>query len=93
MKAITTTGGGAISILAFDTKYLEERNNKVLKAQPKGIMDGLGKGIKRTGGGFYDAITGVVKNPAKGAKHEGFKGFCKGTVRGLTGLFVKPVVG
>ena len=38
-------------------------------------------------------ITGVVEKPVAGAKKEGFKGFLKGTYKGLSGLVVKPISG
>lgn len=43
--------------------------------------------------GFFTGVTGLVKEPIKGAKSEGVGGFFKGGLKGLTGLIVKPVSG
>lgn len=43
--------------------------------------------------GFYTGITGLFKQPIKGAEKEGVGGFFMGGLKGLTGLIVKPVTG
>ena len=39
------------------------------------------------------AVAGVVMEPVKGAKKEGFKGGAKGFGKGILGLVCKPVAG
>lgn len=43
--------------------------------------------------GFYEGVSGVVKNPFEGAKKEGAKGFFKGVGKGLAGVVAKPTGG
>ncbi|CAN0429757.1 unnamed protein product, partial [Hapterophycus canaliculatus] len=40
-----------------------------------------------------DGVSGLIKNPLKGAESGGFAGFAKGVGTGMLGLVVKPVVG
>ncbi|CAJ0554895.1 Ff.00g134080.m01.CDS01 [Fusarium sp. VM40] len=53
-------------------------------------ITGLGSGLrtagKEFGYGFYDAFTGVVTKPYKGAKEKGIKGFGKGLMEGTLGF-------
>ncbi|KAI5459459.1 hypothetical protein BGZ63DRAFT_361259 [Mariannaea sp. PMI_226] len=53
-------------------------------------ITGLGSGVRAAGKefvyGFYDAITGFVIKPYKGAREEGLKGFGKGVMNGGLGL-------
>mmetsp|Transcript_59781 Transcript_59781/g.82127 ORF Transcript_59781/g.82127 Transcript_59781/m.82127 type:complete len:95 (+) Transcript_59781:3732-4016(+) len=51
------------------------------------------KGLGSAAKSFGSAITGVVTNPYEGAKSGGFKGFLKGTGKGLAGLVTKPITG
>ena len=38
-------------------------------------------------------MAGLVLQPVQGAEKDGVEGFFKGTIKGLAGLIVKPVVG
>lgn len=40
-----------------------------------------------------DGVSGLIKNPLRGAESGGFAGFAKGVGTGMLGLVVKPVVG
>lgn len=48
--------------------------------------EGLSKGI-------YKGITGVWKDPIKGAKENGFEGFAKGVGKGVAGVVYRPIRG
>lgn len=43
--------------------------------------------------GFYRGITGVWKDPIKGAKEKGLEGFAKGVGKGVAGVFYRPIKG
>lgn len=43
--------------------------------------------------GVGQGIVGVFMQPVQGAEKDGIEGFFKGTLKGLAGLVVKPVVG
>ncbi|KAB5595196.1 Sterol 3-beta-glucosyltransferase UGT80A2 [Ceratobasidium theobromae] len=58
-----------------------------------GIKSGFKEGAKGLFHGYYDAITGLVKEPVKGAKEEGFKGFVKGSGKSYANATVKPAAG
>ncbi|KAL9072485.1 MAG: hypothetical protein Q9157_005069 [Trypethelium eluteriae] len=60
-----------------------------LKAAGKISIDNM----QELGYGFYDGITGLVKQPAAGAKKEGAAGFLKGVGKGLGGFLLKPGAG
>ncbi|KAL9089254.1 MAG: hypothetical protein Q9165_005822 [Trypethelium subeluteriae] len=57
------------------------------------LQSGLRAAGKELGYGFYDGITGLVKQPAAGAKKEGAAGFLKGVGKGLGGFLLKPGAG
>lgn len=48
------------------------------------------EGVSR---GFYRGITGVWKDPIKGAKENGLEGFAKGVGRGVAGVIYRPIKG
>ena len=50
-------------------------------------------GMKSVAIGVGSGVAGVVKQPYKGAKQEGVKGFFKGTAKGLGGVVAKPISG
>lgn len=56
-----------------------------------GIQSGLEAARKELVYGMYDAFTGVVRLPYRGARDDGVAGFVKGTGMGLVGLAVKNV--
>lgn len=50
-------------------------------------------GAEGVGKGFYRGITGVWKDPIKGAKENGFEGFAKGVGTGVAGVVYRPIKG
>ncbi|KAG8976659.1 hypothetical protein FRB90_009096 [Tulasnella sp. 427] len=54
-----------------------------------GITEG-GKGLFY---GYYDAITGLVTEPVRGGREEGFVGVLKGSARGILNTTMKPAAG
>jgi stromal membrane-associated protein len=53
----------------------------------------LGAGAEGVTRGFYRGITGVWKDPIKGAKEKGLEGFAKGVGKGVAGVFYRPIKG
>ncbi|KAH8114206.1 glycosyltransferase family 1 protein [Phellopilus nigrolimitatus] len=60
-------------------------------------VDGFASGVKTAGKGlyygYYDGITGLVREPLEGAKKEGFVGFVKGAGRSFVNATVRPAAG
>jgi hypothetical protein len=81
-----------MEMATFDKDYQAQRAaNRQQKARHAG--DGILLGTRDFGKGLFQGITGVVTQPIKGAKEEGFVGALKGAGRGLVGVVVKPTVG
>lgn len=57
------------------------------------MIDGIGSAGGSLARGLSDGVSGLIKNPLKGAERGGFAGFAKGVGTGMLGLVVKPVVG
>ncbi|KAG9123607.1 hypothetical protein FRC07_014543 [Ceratobasidium sp. 392] len=62
-----------------------------------GPVDDVGSGFKEGAKGlfygYYDGITGLVKEPLAGAKKEGFLGFIKGSGRSYVNATMRPAAG
>ncbi|KAG8695793.1 hypothetical protein FRC09_008927 [Ceratobasidium sp. 395] len=65
--------------------------------RPTGPIDDVGSGFKEGAKGlfygYYDGITGLVKEPLAGAKKEGFLGFIKGSGRSYVNASMRPAAG
>lgn len=53
-------------------------------------MVAAGEGMSK---GIYKGITGVWKDPIKGAKENGIEGFAKGVGKGVAGIVYRPIRG
>ena len=78
--------------VSMDKDYQHDREKMKMK-RANHVGAGLGMGIREFGTGIFHGISGVVVQPAKGAKREGIKGFATGIGKGLVGVVVKPTVG
>ncbi|KAG8746143.1 hypothetical protein FRC10_006009 [Ceratobasidium sp. 414] len=62
-----------------------------------GPIDGIGSGFKEGAKGlfygYYDGITGLVKEPLAGAKKDGLLGFIKGSGRSYVNASLRPAAG
>lgn len=76
----------------FSTPGKDEKERKK-RYEPGNIATGLAVGTKSIIKGVMSGLAGVVMEPIKGAKHEGFKGATLGLGRGILGLVCKPVAG
>ena len=64
-----------------------------MSEKPKNIVEGVGYGVKIVLKSVEGAILGVFVHPIKGAQRERAKEFIKGTWRGISGVFIKPIAG
>lgn len=58
-----------------------------------GFTSGLKEGGKSIFYGYYDGITGLIKEPVQGAKKEGFIGAIKGSARSFVNVTMRPAAG
>ncbi|KNC54454.1 uncharacterized protein AMSG_10449 [Thecamonas trahens ATCC 50062] len=91
-SAITSSMGKAVAKLSFDDEYLRKQE-ALRRRRANNAGRGLILGASAFGKGLFWGVSGLVLQPAKGAKRGGVKGFVKGMGRGVVGLGVKPVVG
>eukprot|EP01016_Furgasonia_blochmanni_P028936 TRINITY_DN3047_c0_g1_i13.p1 TRINITY_DN3047_c0_g1~~TRINITY_DN3047_c0_g1_i13.p1 ORF type:complete len:476 (-),score=92.45 TRINITY_DN3047_c0_g1_i13:1633-3060(-) len=89
---ITDSLASGLSILTMDEEYMFEREQLIMK-RPRDLGDGIFDGAYSLYLGVEKGIKGVFTMPYEGAQREGVLGFCKGALRGLAGLVIKPVTG
>ncbi|CAD8167119.1 unnamed protein product [Paramecium pentaurelia] len=92
VNKVTGSISASVSLLTMDDDYLEKRRIFMLK-RPDHVLDGLSQAGHCLYNGFSNGITGVVTQPYQETQKNGFKGFVKGTLKGLSGLVVKPIAG
>ncbi|KAK8809601.1 hypothetical protein WA158_000544 [Blastocystis sp. Blastoise] len=84
--------GTVFTMITLDKDFKRERSNMFTKRNKNPLLD-----IRDGAEGFVksvtSAVTGVVSQPMKGAKQQGFKGFMDGLGRCLIGVPMKPLVG
>lgn len=78
--------------MAFDKKY-NHRRQLVLQKEAHNMRQGLYLGTQLIGGGLASGVAGLVRQPVKGARTHGAKGFAKGVGKGTIGLFAKSASG
>lgn len=89
--------------LVIDAKTLEslysvpELDGSYQVMMPKEWATNFGEhmvaGAEGVSKGVYRGITGVWKDPIKGAKQNGFEGFAKGVGTGVAGIVYRPIKG
>jgi len=89
---ITEKISRSLSQLTFDDEYISNRNLRHFR-KPANIVQGVKEGTKDLSESFASGVGGIVVQPLKGQKEEGFKGMLKGMGRGILGLPVKPLTG
>ena len=82
-----------ITILTQDREYLKERQREQARNKPRNIVDGVEMGVKSLFLNLGQGISGVVSEPMKGYKKNKITGMLIGSMRGLSGLVVKPFAG
>uniref|UniRef100_A0A183HCJ7 VPS13_C domain-containing protein n=1 Tax=Onchocerca flexuosa TaxID=387005 RepID=A0A183HCJ7_9BILA len=92
VSRIAGTLGKGVAALTLDEEYQRKRQ-QMMNRRPKTIGEGVARGVKSVGQGFYEGITGVVFKPLTGARTGGAGGFAKGLSLGLVGVFTRPLSG
>ncbi|XP_071825694.1 intermembrane lipid transfer protein VPS13A-like isoform X3 [Apostichopus japonicus] len=92
VSRITGTLGKGLAALTMDEEYKRKRQ-QAINQKPATFQEGVARGGKGLVMGFYEGVSGVVKDPLKGAKKEGARGFFKGVGKGLAGVVAKPTGG
>lgn len=90
---LTETLSKNMAVLTLDRRYAQQRDRTLEGRSEGGFVDGIGSGSIKIVKGVVDGVTGVVRQPMKGAERSGVEGFTKGLGKGLIGLVVKPVIG
>jgi vacuolar protein sorting-associated protein 13A/C len=91
-KAVGGFNEGGIA-LTHESDYIVSSQHEKARNKPRDVVEGFGLGMKSLLVNIGKGLTGVVTQPAEGARKSGFKGFFYGGIKGLSGLVVKPVVG
>jgi vacuolar protein sorting-associated protein 13A/C len=90
---ITSSFSKGLLVLSDDKEYIYQRDVDTIKNKPKNLIQGINLGLRSAFHSVGSGIAGVVQKPIEETKKDGFYGFLKGTVKGVTGLVVKPVSG
>src|SRR5690606_859817 len=64
-----------------------------LSDRPINTLNGIKKGVKELIENTRLGVVGVVKQPIKGYKVDGFVGVIEGIGKGTVGIVVKPMIG
>lgn len=89
---ITGTIGKGVSMLTLDDQYVMRRERNTAR-KARGVKEGLLDGTEALAKGIFEGAVGVIAQPVKGAKNEGFFGAMKGIGKGIIGLPTKPISG
>ncbi|VDM07504.1 unnamed protein product [Wuchereria bancrofti] len=89
---IAGTLGKGVAALTLDEEYQRKRQH-IMNRRPRTFGEGVARGAKGVGQGFYDGIAGVVFKPLAGARSGGAGGFAKGLSLGLVGIVTRPLSG
>lgn len=84
---VTGSIGRGLSILSFDSDYIQDREKN--QEKPKDFKQGLIEGTESLLKGMYDGASGIILKPIEGAKESGIEGFFKGLGIGIIGAPVK----
>lgn len=84
--------GLGLSGMSGDTQYARRRQ---LAAQTKaaGMRQGLRMGAEALRDGVHSGITGLIRQPVRGAMESGASGAARGVALGIAGAFAKPLSG
>lgn len=93
VSKLTGTLSSGLSSLTSDHDYQMKLQKERAKNQPKDLVEGLGNGVKALVVSVSRGVTGIVEEPYRGAKEDGFLGLLKGGLKGVGGLIVKPITG
>ncbi len=78
--------------MAFDKKY-NYRRQIALQKEARSVKQGMKYGAALLGGGVASGVAGLVRQPVKGAREAGAKGFVKGVGKGTIAFVPKVASG
>lgn len=90
-SSLSGTAGKLAATMALDADFAKSRADNLKNVTS--VSDGAVKGVKQFGRGLFEGVTGLVTQPIKGAKKDGFLGALKGAGKGVFGLAFKPAAG
>ena len=93
VSKLTGTMATGLSALTQDKYFLSERQRESVTARPSNVVEGVEMGVKSLFRSFGKGLAGVVTEPLKGAKRDGFTGLLSGSLKGIGGLMAQPVAG
>lgn len=93
VSKISSSVSKGLLMLTNDKDFIYQRDVDTIKKKPKNLLQGLGLGFRSAMNSVGSGISGVVMQPIEESQKGGFIGFMKGTVKGITGLVVKPLSG
>lgn len=93
VSKLTGSVATGITALTQDKDAMLQRQRDKAAHNPKDVVEGLAYGVRSLALGFGRGVVGVIAEPYKGARSEGFSGLLKGGLRGISGLVVRPVAG
>ena len=77
-----------------DEEYMRKREKNAMKDKPENVFEGFLFGMKSLGKGVFYGATDIVRQPIKEMKTENnIVGFGKGLLKGIGGVFTKPISG
>lgn len=80
------------AICSFDSDFTRDRRIMLSQSHKSG-KQAFKNSFKALGLGIGKGISGIIVDPIKHGRIDGFKGVCRGTVIGIVGVAVKPVCG
>ena len=54
------TIGSGLSVVSMDSDYQDKRRESKKREQARGVLSGVGYGLKEFGGGLFEGMTGVI---------------------------------
>jgi vacuolar protein sorting-associated protein 13A/C len=93
VSKLAGTMATGLSALTQDKYFLSERQRESVTARPSNVVEGVEMGVKSLFRSFGKGLAGVVTEPLKGAKRDGFTGLLSGSLKGIGGLVAQPMAG
>jgi vacuolar protein sorting-associated protein 13B len=83
-----------LDMVTFDAEH-SQRNEAVRRAKPKGLSEGIMKGLSGIGVSLLGAIGGLAHHPIQAFIHQGLSpmGLVGGVSKGIVGIVAKPLGG
>ena len=93
VSKLASTMATGLSALTQDKYFLSERQRESVTSRPSNVVEGVEMGVKSLFRSFGKGISGVVTEPIKGVRRDGFTGLLSGSLKGIGGFLAQPVAG